>query len=147
MSEQLRIPDDVEHAEVIGFVEMTTDALWPLWTTAEGLERWWWPMFDDTHYEIDGREGGSYRIQTGEGGFGVHGRYLQLDEGERIAQSWIWLSGDDEGAREELVTIDFAEVEGGVRIVVRQTAPIDEVEDFQQGWQDCLTRLEELADD
>jgi uncharacterized protein YndB with AHSA1/START domain len=142
------IGPDVERAHVDAFVTTTADAVWPLWTTAEGLERWWWPMFDDARYEVDAREDGWYRIRTSSGGLGVQGRYLELDEGRRIVQTWQW-QGGDEGARqyEQVVTIDFTEQEDGTLIRVTQTAALDELESIREGWQDTLTRLEELVDD
>ncbi len=139
---------DVERAEVAAFVTASADALWPLWTTAEGLERWWWPQFDDARYEVDAREDGWYRISTSSGGFGVQGRYLELDEGRRIVQTWLWLGGDEDARQyEQIVSIDFTEQEGGTLIRVAQTVPLDEVDSISEGWQDILTRLEELVDD
>ena len=139
---------DVERAEVDAFVTATADAVWPLWTTAEGLERWWWPQFEDARYEVDAREDGWYRISTSTGGFGVQGRYLELDEGRRIVQTWLWLGGDEDARQyEQLVTIDFTEQAGGTLIRVAQTVPLDEVDAIREGWQDTLTRLEELIDD
>lgn len=139
---------DVERAEVDAFVTTTADAVWPLWTTPAGLERWWWPQFDDARYEVDAREDGWYRISTSTGGFGVQGRYLELDEGRRIVQTWLWLGGDEDARQyEQVVTIDFIEQEGGTLVRVAQTVPLDEVDAIREGWQDILTRLEELVDE
>ena len=147
MSERIEIPDDVERTEIDAFVAASADAVWELWTTVAGLEQWWWPQFDDTRYEVDAREGGWYRFHTSTGGFGVQGRYLQLDERKRIVQSWDWLGGGEElqGA-EQLVIVDFSELGDGTLVRVTQTAPLDELDDLREGWQDTLTRLEELLD-
>ena len=147
MSERIEIPDDVERTEIDAFVAASADAVWELWTTVAGLEQWWWPQFDDTRYEVDARDGGWYRFHTSTGGFGVQGRYLQLDEGKRIVQSWDWLGGGEElqGA-EQLVIVDFSELGDGTLVRVTQTAPLDELDDLREGWQDTLTRLEELLD-
>ena len=147
MSERIEIPDDVERTEIDAFVAASADAVWELWTTVAGLEQWWWPQFDDTRYEVDAREGGWYRFHTSTGGFGVQGRYLQLDVGKRIVQSWDWLGGGEElqGA-EQLVIVDFSELGDGTLVRVTQTAPLDELDDLREGWQDTLTRLEELLD-
>ena len=147
MSERIEIPDDVERTEIDAFVAASADAVWELWTTDAGLEQWWWPQFDDTRYEVDAREGGWYRFHTSTGGFGVQGRYLQLDEGKRIVQSWDWLGGGEElqGA-EQLVIVDFSELGDGTLVRVTQTAPLDELDDLREGWQDTMTRLEELLD-
>ncbi|WP_413318562.1 SRPBCC family protein [Agrococcus sp. 1P02AA] len=148
MSERIEIPDEVERTEVEAFVMASADAVWELWTTAEGYEQWWWPMFGDTSYEVDAREGGSYRFRTATGGFGVQGRFLQLDEPKRIVLSWDWMSGDEGGdQREDLVVVDLAELGDGTHVRVTQTGPLDELEPLREGWQDCLTRLEEHFDD
>ena len=36
---------------------------------------------------------------------------------------------------------------GGTFVRAGQTAPLDEVERVREGWQDTLTRLEELVDE
>lgn len=142
------IDPDVELAEAVAFVTTTADAVWQLWTTGEGLERWWWPMFDDARYEVDAREDGWYRISTSTGGFGVQGRYVELDEGRRIVQTWQWQGGDEDARQyEQLVTVDFVEQEGGTLVRVAQTVALDEVDAIREGWQDMLTRLEELVDE
>ncbi|WP_347756035.1 SRPBCC family protein [Agrococcus sp. ProA11] len=147
MSERIEVPDGVERIEIDAFVAASADAVWELWTTTEGLERWWWPMFDDTRYELDVQEGGWYRFRTATGGFGVQGRYLQLDDTKRIVQSWDWLGGGEElQGEEQLVIIDFTELGDGTMVRVTQTAPLDELDDLRDGWQDTLTRLEELLD-
>jgi uncharacterized protein YndB with AHSA1/START domain len=138
--------DGGQRVEVTGFVAATTDAVWALWTTPDGLGQWWWPQFDDTRYELDAREGGWYRIRTAEGGIGVQGTYVELLEGERIVQTWDWLGGDGTAAT-QLVTVDFEELDGGTLVRVTQTGPADELEQLEQGWSDILTRLEELLDD
>ncbi|WP_405219808.1 SRPBCC domain-containing protein [Agrococcus sp. Ld7] len=148
MSERIEIPDDVERAEIDAFVVAAADVVWGLWTTREGLEQWWWPQFDDAHYELDVQEGGMYRFRTATGGFGVQGRYLQLDAGKRIVQSWDWLGGGEElQTEEQLVVVEFRETGDGTHVRVTQTAPLDELDDLREGWQDTLTRLEEHFDD
>ncbi|SDR86473.1 SRPBCC family protein [Agrococcus carbonis] len=148
MDERIQVPAGVERTEIDGFVMASADAVWPLWTTALGLEQWWWPMFDDTRYETDPQEGGWYRFHTSTGGFGVQGRYLQLEPGRRIVQTWDWLGGGEElQADEQLVIVDFIETGDGTHVRVTQTGPIDELDDLREGWQDCLTRLEEHFDD
>lgn len=140
---------DFTGADVTAFVEADPETVYEAFTSAEELERWWWPMFDDTRYEVDAQEGGWYRIRTATGGFGVQGRYLQLVPGRRIVQTWDWLGGYEDGAlHEQIVTISLQEAEGGTRIRVLQTTPADEADAIREGWEDCLVRLEELhADD
>lgn len=148
MSERIEIPEGVERTEVEGFVMAAADAVWDLWTTPDGLEQWWWPMFDDADYEVDARDGGRYRFQASSGGVGVRGTFLQLDEGRRMVFSWDWLGGYEGGVRrEDLVVVDFTELGDGTHVRVTLTGPLDELETMREGWQDTLTRLEELLDD
>ena len=49
-------------------------------------------------------------------------------------------------AREQHVPEDFSELGDGTLVRVTQTAPLDELDDLREGWQDTLTRLEELLD-
>jgi len=147
MSERIEIPADAERTVIEGFAMASSDAVWELWTSADGFEQWWWPMFDDTRYEVDAREGGWYRFRTATGGFGVQGRFLELDEGRRMVLSWDWLEGESSRGREDLVVIELTELGDGTHVRVTQTGAIDELDDLREGWQDCLTRLEERFDD
>ena len=147
MSERIEIPDGVEQTSVEGFVMASADAVWDLWTTADGLEQWWWPMFDDAHYEIDAREDGLYRFIASSGGVGVQGRILEVDEGKRLVLSWDWMGGYESGeSREDLVVVDLAELGDGTHVRVTFTGPLDELDTMRDGWQDTMTRLEELLD-
>lgn len=147
MGQRIEIPDGVEQTSLEGFVMASADAVWHLWTTAGGLEQWWWPMFDDAHYEVDARDGGRYRFAASSGGVGVQGRYLQLDEGKRMVFSWEWLGGFEGGdRREDLVVVDLTELGDGTHVRITLTGPLDELDAMRDGWQDTLTRLEELLD-
>lgn len=148
MSERIEIPAEAERTEIDAFVVASTDAVWQLWTTPTGLAEWWWPQFDDAQYELDVQEGGMYRFRTATGGFGVQGRYLQLDHRKRIVQTWDWLGGGEElQSEEQLVIIELRETGDGTHVRVTQTGPLDELDDLRDGWQDTLTRLEEHFDD
>lgn len=148
MSDRIEIPAEAERIEIDAFVMASADAVWALWTTRDGLEQWWWPQFDDARYELDVQDGGMYRFRTATGGFGVQGRYLQIDVGKRIVQTWDWLGGGEElQAEEQLVVVDLSETGDGTHVRVTQTAPLDELDDLRDGWQDTLTRLEEHFDD
>lgn len=137
-----------ERAVVDAWVAAPVDEVWDLWTTAEGLERWWWPMFDDARYEIDARVDGVYRIATATGGMAVQGRFLEVEPGARLVMTWDWLGGYEDGKRHvQVVTVELREHEGGTVVRAGQTAPLDEVETVREGWQDTLTRLEELVDE
>lgn len=137
--------EDEERAVVDAWVDAPVDEVWELWTTPAGLERWWWPMFDDARYEADARVGGWYRFGTASGGVGVQGRYVAVEEGRRLLFSWDWMAAEGQRA-EQLVEVRLSERDGGTLVRVEQSAPLDEVDDIRDGWQDSLTRLEELAD-
>lgn len=148
MTDSPETPAGAETVEIDAFVTASADAVWELWTTAAGLAQWWWPMFDDARYELDAREGGTYRMQTSTGGLAVQGTYLAFEEGRRLEQTWLWLGGDESARQyQQVVTVDFTELDDGTLIRVAQTTALDEADEIRQGWQDALTRLEEMVDE
>lgn len=133
-----------EHIEVRSFIAGPIDEVWQHWTDPELLAEWWWPMFDDTRYEIDPQIGGIYRMHSVTGGVSVAGEFIEVQDGKRLEFSWHW-SGE---SGESTVAIDFAEGEGGSVVTVTQTGiAFDDVEPLTEGWEDVLTRLEERFDE
>ena len=133
-----------EHIEVRSFIAGAIDDVWQHWVDAELLAIWWWPMFDDTRYEIDAQVGGVYRIHTVTGGIAVSGEFTEVVDGKRLEFSWHW-SGE---SGESSVSVAFAEGDGGTVVTVTQTGiAYDEVDPLTEGWEDVLTRLEERFDE
>jgi uncharacterized protein YndB with AHSA1/START domain len=98
--------------------------------------------------DIDFRPGGSYRtcIRSPEGNEVVLcGTYREIVEPSRLVFTFAW-EGKAEGERgsESLVTLDFIEIDGKTRLVLRQ-APFptaDERDGHNNGWTQALDRLD-----
>jgi uncharacterized protein YndB with AHSA1/START domain len=119
-------------------------ALWPLWTTATGLARWWWPHLPDTTYAVDARPGGPYLIDAPAAGIGVQGEVISLDEPRELVLTWQWLHGGTPGPVDRVrVAFDQRDADTLVR-VTHEMAGDQEHDDYRQGWTDVLTRLADL---
>lgn len=133
-----------ERLEVRSFVAGRIDEVWQHWVDPELLAEWWWPMFDDTRYEVDAQIGGIYRMHTVSGGMAVAGEFTEVIDGRRLEYSWHW-SGE---SGESSVSVDFAEGDGGTVVTVAQTGiAFDDIDPLAEGWEDVMTRLEERFDD
>jgi uncharacterized protein YndB with AHSA1/START domain len=114
-----------------------------VWSTPEHLMRWWGPKdFACTLAKTDFREGGAWRtsIRSPEGtDHGAQGVYREIIEPERLVFTFAW----DESS-ETLVTVTFEDHDGRTKLTFRQT-PFDTIESrdsHQEGWSECLDRLE-----
>lgn len=133
-----------EGLEVRAFIAGEREDVWQHWVDVALLETWWWPMFDDTRYEVDAQPGGVYRFHTGEGGIGVSGEFEDVEPQERLAFSWHWTGQDAEST----VVVTFRDADDGTLVTVAHTnIPFDDVDPLTEGWEDVLTRLEERFDD
>ena len=121
-------------------------AVWPLWTTAAGLQRWWWPHLPDTTYEVDARPLGRYRIDSAAAGIGVQGELVSLDQPRELVLAWQWLHGGTPGPVDR-VRVSFDEVLTGTRVRVSHEMAGDQEHDgYRLGWSDVLGRLAKLFD-
>jgi uncharacterized protein YndB with AHSA1/START domain len=120
------------------------ETVWWLWTTPEGLARWWWAHLPGTTYAVDLRVGGDYRIEATAAGFGVTGELLEVDPPRRLAMTWRWLDDGVPGEVEQ-VEVDLVEVPGGTRVDLRHTGPWttpQPAEDYRVGWTQTLDALD-----
>ncbi|WP_430592252.1 SRPBCC family protein [Humidisolicoccus flavus] len=139
-------PQQDSELEVVASVAAPIDQVFAAWST-EMMPQWWWPMWDDVHYDFEPVPGRGWRIRTIEGGIGVHGEFIEVEDGEQLDFTWIWEGGHADGSlRQESVTVKFSEFEDDTIVRVTQSASDDEIDSLTDGWQDCLTRLEELFD-
>ena len=121
-------------------------AVWPLWTTPDGLARWWWPHLPDTTYDVDARPGGRYRIHSATAGIGVQGELVSLDEPAELVLTWQWLHGGTPGPVDR-VLVAFEERDAGTLVRVSHEMSGDQEHDgYRQGWTDVLERLARLSD-
>ena len=118
-------------------------------TEPDEVAKWWGPRgFTAPSVEIDLRAGGSYRIamQPPDGDlFYLSGEFREVDPPVRLAYTFRWEDPDPDD-RETVVRLSFEDLGESTDLVVSQRAFATEGrrELHEQGWTDCLDRLEAL---
>ena len=118
-------------------------------TEPDELAKWWGPKgFTAPSIELDLRAGGSYRIamQPPDGDlFYLTGEFREVESPARLAYTFRWEDPDPDD-QETLVTLSFGDLSGSTELVVTQRAFATEARRalHEQGWTDCLDRLQEL---
>jgi uncharacterized protein YndB with AHSA1/START domain len=131
--------------------EAPPEAVFDAWTDPEVLRRWWaaGPDWDTPVAEVDLRVGGRYRLSMRNPESGdVHtvvGEYKEVERPERLAYTWAWEGEPSEqsGSEDTLVTVEFAERDGGTALVLTHTGFATEQsrEQHAHGWVACLDNL------
>jgi len=127
------------------------------WSNPQALAQWFGPHSHDSSIEkYEFKTGGQYQIRmvptgkdsdcTGEaeGDSVCAGRFVAIDAPSRIVMTFDWIEGGAEMG-ETLLTIDFAEVNGGTEITLtHEKIPSEELRQAHTGgWQGTLECLEE----
>jgi uncharacterized protein YndB with AHSA1/START domain len=91
---------------------------------------------------VDLRPGGNFEIgmlnEKGEEEYKPHGAYLEIAPPERLVFTWT-----AEGfVKDTKVVIELFEQDGGTELVLTHELPPDAIAPHQQGWTNCLIRLE-----
>jgi predicted 3-demethylubiquinone-9 3-methyltransferase (glyoxalase superfamily)/uncharacterized protein YndB with AHSA1/START domain len=130
--------------------------VWKLWTTPEGVKKWWGPKdFTAPRVEIDLRKGGRFLLCMRGAGFdGVLKDYYNVGEfqevapmerivtsmsfsdekGEVVPASYYGMPGD--WPHHVTVTMTFEDADGGTKVTVREVGVPAEVHDpATQGWE------------
>lgn len=131
------------------FIDAPRALVFKVWTTPEHMVRWWGPKdFTAPSIKMDFRPGGAYRacIRSPEGkDYWMTGVYRDIVEPERIVFTFRW---EEEGERENLVTVTFADHNGKTRLDFRQAffETVEQRDSHHGGWSECLDRLVALMD-
>lgn len=118
------------------------------WTDPTELARWWWPPRFQTTYEVDLRVGGAYRFRSIHlpdiGVLAVSGTFLEVDPPARLVYTWRWEGTDDP---ETQVAVEFSDRGRHTEITITHAGFSDAPDraNHEQGWNDCLVRLVDLA--
>jgi uncharacterized protein YndB with AHSA1/START domain len=118
-------------------------------TEPDELAKWWGPKgFTAPSVELDLRVGGSYRIamQPPDGDlFYLCGEFREVDPPVQLAYTFRWEDPDPDD-QETVVTVSFGDLGESTELVLMQRAFATEARHalHEQGWTDCLDRLQEL---
>lgn len=114
----------------------TAEELWAQWISPVKLAVWFWPLYPDTVYELDARQGGHFHFYSKKTGVGAQGEIIAFIPNKSIHLSWYW---DDEGNNDsESVEINFSD---GLIRLEHSAETIDSCTMYQSFWMDALYRL------
>lgn len=119
-----------------------------VWTQPEHLVRWWGPRdFTTPSCQMEARPGGTYRIciRSREGtAYWMRGVYREVVEPERLVFTFAWEDESGAPGHETLVTVTFAEAGDKTRLTFHQAVfeTVADRDSHQEGWSECLDRLE-----
>jgi uncharacterized protein YndB with AHSA1/START domain len=96
------------------------------------------------HASVDARPGGRFAIVMRTGGRDLPhaGTYLEIDPPRRLVFTWVW--EDDRAQADQLIEIDFEEVDGATRVRFTHSGLWDEesVASHEEGWGNAFDNLE-----
>ena len=118
------------------------------WTDAAELARWFAPSaeYSTRVPELDLKVGGKYKLEMQHKGGNINkvgGTYREIVPPEKIVFTWRW--ENDPSAHESLVTIEFLDLGPATQVLLThvQLPDVDQRDKHSQGWDGCLTRLEQ----
>jgi len=120
------------------------EAVFRLWSDPSRVKEWWHPKgFTTARYQMDFREGGTYRftIQSEARESSAYGVYRVIDAPHRIVMSFQWDSGDPARDRPTLITLGFEEQGADRTVLTFCQEPFDSDADrlsHGQGWGQVL---------
>ncbi|HLF16149.1 MAG TPA: SRPBCC family protein [Candidatus Thermoplasmatota archaeon] len=159
LSEAAQVPGEGEGFELVRYLNAPAKRVWEMWTTKEGLQKWWAPSAGEMGYrlkvlKLDVRVGGEYAIEmrNAEHALVNHGVYTEVQPHRRLAQRWdfdIFL-GPGEKPYPIAIAIAFEEVPTmapdvmGTRMTFTQ-GPMAKAEHTEGSRQGVIQNLRHLA--
>ncbi len=120
LAEVLESPGPGEGFRIVRYFNAPKGKVYPMWTTKEGLQKWWAASAKDMGYafkvnELDVRVGGKYDIVMSNKEHGElhnHGQYVEVVPNKRIVQEWLFdiFLGPGEKPYPISVTVDLEDV-------------------------------------
>lgn len=143
-------PDDKTKLLLTGvFAGFTLDEMWKLWTTPEGMAKWWAPAS-----EMGAKVGEIYELRwpnpekEGEFRWVLEGKLTHFDANKKLGFTWRWKHETDGPTLN--VEVEFEAVKGGVKLTIHH-GKFDPLNDDQQnraslhqGWEFFCTKLKAL---
>lgn len=134
----------MHHLSITRQFNMSVDALFAAWSSAEAVARWFAPgSMTVPEAEVDFVVGGRYRVvmEDDDGSrYIVGGTYHSIVPGERISFSWQWEHGEEETE----VMVRFKPLgEDRSELILDHTdfADPDNCNKHESGWNGCLDNL------
>jgi uncharacterized protein YndB with AHSA1/START domain len=125
------------------FIRARPDKVFAAWVTPEIMNQWFCPAgLKLAESSADPRVGGSFHaVMTGAPGtFSVRGTYREITPSSRLVFSHRW---DEPDAVDTLVTVEFAEQDGGTQVTLThaQLRNEESARGHEQGWSSTLDSL------
>jgi uncharacterized protein YndB with AHSA1/START domain len=120
LAEEVEMPAQGEGFRLVRYLNAPTSKVYQMWTTKEGLAKWWGPSANAMGYQfkvnaLDVKPGGRYDVVMANKEHGElhnHGRYVEVVPNKRIVQEWqfdIFL-GPGETPYPISITVELEEV-------------------------------------
>ena len=151
MAERSDAPTKTAELELVitRLFDARRELVWKAWTERERVMRWLGPKeFTALDFEMDRRPGGAWHSRMGSPEGTEHsnrGVVREVVEPERLVFTFAWDDEDGKPGREMLITITFAEHDGGTEMTFAQ-AVFESAEDrdgHQEGWNESFDKLAE----
>jgi uncharacterized protein YndB with AHSA1/START domain len=125
------------------FIRAPRDKVFAAWTTPEIMNQWFAPHdMELVESSADVRVGGKFhaRMKGAPGSFGVGGTYREIVPNEKLVFTHRW---DEPDAIDTLVTVCFAERDGGTEVTLTHAQLRDEqaARGHELGWNSTLGSL------
>ncbi len=139
------------------FIRAPRERVFDAWIKPE-LRRQWWQSDKGEHLtacEIDARVGGRYCQKqiggcyasdaTGDYEWIMEGKFTEVLAPERLVFTWN-VNHPDEPPNEEIVTVEFAEAEGGTEVTIKHEGIVSTRlrDGTEEGWSKLLERQAEI---
>jgi uncharacterized protein YndB with AHSA1/START domain len=128
------------------------EKVWKMWTTKEGLLKWWAVAAKDMGYQftvraLDVRVGGAYDLEMKDATQTLHnhGVYREVVPNKRLAMTWIFdiFLAPGEKPYDVAITIDLTPVKDGTKMTFKQ-GPLATAEHSEGSRQGVLKNFEQL---
>ncbi|MCG5214510.1 SRPBCC family protein [Streptosporangium sp. KLBMP 9127] len=136
--------------EISRVLDAPRDLVYAAWTEPKHFTHWWGAPLDTISMDV--RPGGEWRatiVVDEQTQVPFAGVYREIEPNERLVYTLLDLSGreaaEGQGEGPEVVTVSFADAEGGTKLTFVQEGnlPADEVPRATEGWGFFFDALEE----
>ena len=140
-------PIESNRLQVTRQINAPRERVFAAWTTPEQIPHWFGPASCRVlDAKIDLRVGGAYRFRVVSSEMGelvVGGKYREISAPSKLVFTWQWEDDSDWANVTSVVTVDFAEKDGGTEVrITHEGLPSGESAGrHEHGWNGCLDKL------